>query len=77
MAFAHKKTRKLRLSLLNDQRAERIRKLIERGLIESEKENDLPVTLNDLECRGNAGNFIKSPATSGCLRLHDPSYNKP
>lgn len=40
MAFADKKNIKLRLRLLNEQRAGRIRRLVERGLIESEK--DIP-----------------------------------
>ena len=49
MPFADKKNIKLRLRLLNEQRASRIRKLIERGLIESEKdvpEHAIPVDLD-------------------------------
>ncbi|MCH7229206.1 zinc-ribbon domain containing protein, partial [Haloferula sp. A504] len=49
MTFADKKNIKLRLRLLNEQRLTRIRKLIERGLIESEKdvpEHAIPVDLD-------------------------------
>lgn len=49
MPFADKKNIKLRLRLLNEQRASRIRKLIERGLIKSEKdvpEHAIPVDLD-------------------------------
>jgi DNA-directed RNA polymerase subunit RPC12/RpoP len=49
MSFADTKTRKQRLRLLNEQRSRRIHKLLERGLIKSEKdvpEHAIPIDLD-------------------------------
>jgi|GEM_PF-6905448 len=49
MSFADNKTRKLRLHILNEQRAGRIRMLIERGLIKSHKDVPAHAIPIDLE----------------------------
>lgn len=49
MSFSDNKTKKLRLRLLNEQRVGRIRKLIDRGLIRSDKdvpEHAIPIDLD-------------------------------